>query len=67
MITMMETITHSTINTYTYFIHNPDGWVVRVVHCIGKPRNLLFGPAYQGKDIVFRFIIEYSSFMDFRP
>jgi len=58
-------ITHSTINTYTYFIHNPDGWVVRVVHCIGKPRNLFFGLTYQGKDIVFRFIIEYSSLMDF--
>jgi hypothetical protein len=25
------------------------------------------GLAYQGKDIVFRFIIEYSSFMDFSP
>jgi hypothetical protein len=28
----------------------------------------LFGLAYQGKDIVFRFIIEYSSLRDFyRP
>jgi hypothetical protein len=26
-----------------------------------------FGLAYQGKDIVFRFIIEYSSLMDFGP
>jgi hypothetical protein len=25
----------------------------------------LFGLAYQGKDIVFRFVIEYSSLMDF--
>jgi hypothetical protein len=25
------------------------------------------GLAYQGKDIVFRFIIEYSSLMDFGP
>jgi hypothetical protein len=25
------------------------------------------GIAYQGKDIVFRFIIEYSSFRDFGP
>jgi hypothetical protein len=25
------------------------------------------GLAYQGKDIVFRFIIEYSSFKDFGP
>jgi hypothetical protein len=25
------------------------------------------GLAYQGKDIVFRFIIEYSSLMDFDP
>jgi hypothetical protein len=27
----------------------------------------VFGLAYQGKDIVFRFIIEYSSLMDFGP
>jgi hypothetical protein len=26
---------------------------------------LFVGPAYQGKDIMFRFIIEYSSLMDF--
>jgi hypothetical protein len=29
--------------------------------------NLFVGLAYQGKDIVFRFIIEYSSLMDFGP
>jgi len=30
--------------------------------------NVFIGLAYQGKDIVFRFIIEYSSLMDFyRP
>jgi hypothetical protein len=28
---------------------------------------ILIGLAYQGKDIVFRFIIEYSSLMDFGP
>jgi hypothetical protein len=28
---------------------------------------LFIGLAYQGKDIVFRFIIEYSSFIDFGP
>jgi hypothetical protein len=27
----------------------------------------VFGLAYQGKDIVFRFILEYSSLMDFGP
>jgi hypothetical protein len=27
----------------------------------------LVGLAYQGKDIVFRFIIEYSSLRDFAP
>ncbi len=27
----------------------------------------VFGLAYQGKDIVFRFNIEYSSLMDFGP
>jgi hypothetical protein len=29
--------------------------------------NLFVGLAYQGKDIVFRFIIECSSLMDFGP
>jgi len=29
--------------------------------------RFVVGLAYQGKDIVFRFIIEYSSFMDFGP
>jgi hypothetical protein len=29
--------------------------------------NLFVGLAYQGKDIVFRFIIEYSSFKGFWP
>jgi hypothetical protein len=28
---------------------------------------IVFGLAYQGKDIVFRFIIEYSSLRDFGP
>jgi hypothetical protein len=28
---------------------------------------LFVGLVYQGKDIVFRFIIEYSSLMDFGP
>jgi hypothetical protein len=28
---------------------------------------IFVGFAYQGKDIVFRFIIEYSSLMDFGP
>jgi len=30
-------------------------------------REDIFGLAYQGKDIVFRFIIEYSNLMDFGP
>jgi len=29
--------------------------------------NTFVGLAYQGKDIVFRFIIEYSSLKDFGP
>jgi hypothetical protein len=33
----------------------------------GKKRFEFIGLAYQGKDIVFRFIIEYSSLMDFGP
>ncbi len=33
-----------------------------------NPNHLYFvGLAYQGKDVVFRFIIEYSSLMDFGP
>jgi hypothetical protein len=28
---------------------------------------IIFGLAYEGKDIVFRSIIEYSSLMDFGP
>jgi hypothetical protein len=30
-------------------------------------REDIFGLAYEGKDIVFRFIMEYSSLMDFGP
>jgi hypothetical protein len=30
-------------------------------------KHFIVGLAYQGKDIVFRFIIEYSSLMDFGP
>jgi hypothetical protein len=32
-----------------------------------KEGRLFVALAYQGKDIVFRFIIEYSSFKDFGP
>jgi hypothetical protein len=32
-----------------------------------KEGRLFVGLAYQGKDIVFRFIIEYISFKDFGP
>jgi len=32
-----------------------------------KDGEVLVGLAYQGKDIVFRFIIEYSSLRDFAP
>jgi hypothetical protein len=34
-------------------------WMKMIVKFIGL--------AYQGKDIVFRFVIEYSSLMDFGP
>jgi hypothetical protein len=33
----------------------------------GMRPNVFVGLAYQGKDIVFRFIIEYSSLRDFGP
>jgi hypothetical protein len=32
-----------------------------------KPQNYFVGLALVGQDIVFRFIIEYSSFRDFGP
>jgi hypothetical protein len=32
-----------------------------------KNHTIFVGLAYQGKDIVFGFIIEYSSLMDFGP
>jgi len=41
-----------------------------VMHFLIKEENKImcfFGVAYQGKDIVFRFIIEYSSLRDFGP
>ncbi len=37
-------------------------------HGVHVPKLLFIGLAYlKGKDIVFRFIIEYSSLMDFGP
>jgi hypothetical protein len=39
-------------------------------HCccnLNEPTNKFIGLAYQGKDIVFRFNIEYSSLRDFGP
>jgi hypothetical protein len=35
--------------------------------CINSPSFSFVGFAYQGKDIVFRFIVEYSSLRDFGP
>jgi hypothetical protein len=35
--------------------------------CGGEYRYVFVGFAYQGKDIVFKFIIEYSSLRDFGP
>jgi len=45
-------------------------WVERVFGgkiCACWVERFVLGLAYQGKDIVFRFIIDYSSFMDFGP
>jgi hypothetical protein len=50
-------------------------WQFRGRSCFGDILNLnsymnnslFIGFAYQGKDIVFRFIIEYSSLRDFSP
>jgi hypothetical protein len=35
--------------------------------CYGTLRSALVGLAYQGKDIVYGFIMEYSSLRDFGP
>ncbi len=41
-------------------------WTANVINDINKSLEFV-GLAYQGKDIVFRFIIEYSSFKGFWP
>jgi hypothetical protein len=38
-----------------------------VAHSQGLEAEIFVGLAYQGKDIVVRFIIEYSSLRDFGP
>jgi hypothetical protein len=48
------------------------GWVLIVMmllqECLGTILTPFIGLAYQGKDIVFRFILEYSSSLwDFGP
>jgi hypothetical protein len=55
-------------------MHTQDLWKYQTKHGCQLPElseqffTLPFvGLAYQGKDIVFRFIIEYSSLMDFGP
>jgi hypothetical protein len=42
---------------------------IRIYVCVCGDTKMSFfvGLAYQGKNIVFRFIIEYSSLMDFGP
>jgi hypothetical protein len=67
MITMMET-DYPLNNQYLHLLHPQSRWMsCKSCTLYWKPRNLFFGLAYQGKDIVFRFIIEYSSLMDFGP
>jgi hypothetical protein len=39
--------------------------IIHITNAEGGLFVCLFGLPYQGKDIVFRFIIEYSSLMDF--
>jgi hypothetical protein len=41
------------------------GWFFEIYHVMLVYH--IFGLAYQGKDIVFRFIIEYSGLRDFGP
>jgi hypothetical protein len=40
---------------------------VLVMMCVCVCVCVFVGLAYQGKDIVFRFIMEYGSLMDFGP
>jgi hypothetical protein len=50
------------------FVFSEDGNVVGTQTCQNFTwTNIFIGLAYQGKDIVFRFIIEYSSLRDFGP
>jgi hypothetical protein len=44
----------------------PGGYACRVYVPV-IPEGQFIGLAYQGEDIVFRFIIEYSSLRDFGP
>jgi hypothetical protein len=64
MITMMET-DYPLNNQYVHLLHPQS----RLMSCTlyWKAQKPFFGLAYQGKDIMFRFIIEYSSLMDFGP
>jgi hypothetical protein len=41
--------------------------VIGGVDILPNVTKSVFGPAYQGKDILFRFIIEYSSLSNFAP
>jgi hypothetical protein len=58
---LMKAMLYLIIDAYLWFnnINQLCGW-----HSQG---STFFGLAYQGKDIVFRFIIEYSSLSDFGP
>jgi hypothetical protein len=42
-------------------------WTLQSCATIQQKYEGIIGLAYQGRDIVFRFIIEYSSLRDFAP
>jgi hypothetical protein len=50
--------------TFDHKVRHDCVWLVK--HEV-FPHQILFGLAYQVKDIVFRFSIEYSSLRDFGP
>jgi hypothetical protein len=63
--TWVLTIRHDDL-FYIYSTRRRKKWFGKTWHN-GMKRFEFIGLAYQGKDIVFRFIIKYSSLMDFDP
>ncbi len=50
-----------------FISHDPITIKCQLILSAGGYQLAFVGLAYQGKDVVFRFLIEYSSLMDFGP